>query len=444
MKKRNINSKHIFAVLFSLIIFFFMFTVFERFVRFAILNQYPQDLILSETEYSQDAENCTDWSKVYPFSESETEEPAAAPAEKPVQPGFFETLKNSYTERAEYLKSGIDYYTSKLLAFRMDFIEFNAKFNKTIGMKLISGADDIVVLADGNLSYYPCEYDITKSAENLVDFSDFVKENGAELIYVQAPSKVDPDNNYLPGGIKDYDNEKADELLKILNKNRVNCLDLRASMKAQSMNYTESFYRTDHHWKTGVGLWAAKQISEALSKYGIPYNEIMLSPDSYNEKTYRNYMLGSLGKQVTLAYTDPEDISIYTPKFHTDFTADYYDFGLHEGTFEEAMLDMSVFNRIDYYNTSTYSSYLYGVTPVTSIENHLDDNNKRILIISDSFCHCVVPYLATQVKYIDKLDTRYFNGSVRNFIETTKPDAVIVMFYPGTLNYSAYSVMSFR
>lgn len=445
--KKKITHTHIFAILFSLVIFTFFISLGVCFVRYSILHKYSDNMLAAETDFSDSAAAGTDWSKVYPFSDETAEFSETDSAEFPSEPAEESGIKkyvNLYTEKIEDLKSRVDYYTGKLIILRMKFVELNSRFNKLIGMKLISGSDDIIVMADGNLTYYPFYADVSGGAENITDFAGFVKEHGAGLTYVQLPSKVDPDNNYLPSGIEDYDNIKADSILEILRKNSIDCLDIREEMKKQDINFTDAFYRTDHHWKTQTALWAANEIAKNLEKHSINYSPELLSPDNYTEKVYKDYMLGSLGKTVTLAYTDPEDFSIFYPKFETDFTVNYYDRGEKSGSLKDSMTDSSIFEKIDYYNVSVYGSFLQGIQPITSIENKKAEGNQRVLVIGDSFSLSVIPYLSTQVRYLDKLDTRSFNGSIRSFVEKTKPDAVVIMYYPGTLHEGTDPTMRFK
>lgn len=441
MKKRKITYKNIMAILFSILIFGYLITICERVFRSAVLGEPLVDTVFTDQEASTN--DNTDWSKIYPLQEDESKPVEEEAKTDEVQ--STETLKNIMENTVKYYETGVNYFANQLLFLRMDFVELNAKFNKIIGNKLISGSDEVIVMADENLTYKSYSHDMTKSAENLTEFSEFAKENGSELIYVQAPSKVDPDNNYLPGGMTDYDNMAADDLLSILNKSSVDTLDLRESMKKQKMNFTNAFYRTDHHWKTSTGLWATNQIAESLEKYGIPYNKDLLDIKNYNQKTYENIMLGSLGKKVSLAYADPEDFTLITPKFDTDFSVNYYNSKLLEGSFKDAFIDMSKLKKIDYYNISVYASYMYGNSPIVNIENKKADNNKRILFIGDSFNHTVVPFLSTQVRYLDVVDLRYFNGGVKSLVEQTNPDVIVVMYYPTTLiGNSENSSLRFR
>jgi hypothetical protein len=77
------------------------------------------------------------------------------------------------------------------------------------------------------------------------------------------------------------------------------------------------------------------------------------------------------------------------------------------------------------------------------IENQLEADNHKILIIRDSFSDCVISCLALAEKNVDSLDIRYFTGSVKAYIEQSAPDLVIVMYNPseisGEIDYSTHT-----
>ena len=219
--------------------------------------------------------------------------------------------------------------------------------------------------------------------------------------------------------------------VKKLDGTEVKHTDMRTLLNSHSSDWYGSFFRTDHHWKPETGIWAAGEIAELLNTnfgYGIDKN--IGNADNYNIKIYKDYCLGSQGKISTLKFTDPEDFSLVTPKKETDFTVNYYsDYG-GTGSFDEVLIDMRAVEKIDYYNISTYSAYLYGNNAATSIKNNNVHNGKRLMILSDSFCKCVVPILAQEIEYIDVVDRRYFTGSIMSYAEQFRPDTVIVAYNP--------------
>jgi len=55
-------------------------------------------------------------------------------------------------------------------------------------------------------------------------------------------------------------------------------------------------------------------------------------------------------------------------------------------------------------------------------------SDKKVLMIRDSFCDTMAPFLALGVRNIMLLDIRHFTGSVKAYIAENKPDVVIVMY----------------
>ena len=63
------------------------------------------------------------------------------------------------------------------------------------------------------------------------------------------------------------------------------------------------------------------------------------------------------------------------------------------------------------------------------IENILmPPTDKKVLIIKDSFCDTMAPFLALGIRNLMTLDVRHFTGSVKAYIDEHKPDVVIVMY----------------
>ncbi len=97
------------------------------------------------------------------------------------------------------------------------------------------------------------------------------------------------------------------------------------------------------------------------------------------------------------------------------------------------MYDMRRVERIDYYNENPYAAYNHGDRPYIHIENLCANNDAKILFVKDSFANCVAPFLALQCRYMDVVDLRHFTGSIENFVATTHPDIVIVLYRNGSL-----------
>lgn len=430
---KKIKIEHVFSSLFIIFIIFFMCTIAVRVFSSKILHMEINTPNASEQNITSVEPVSTKWDVLYPYDNSCSFEYREKTEDS--QTVQETTEKSKYLSSADELKGKIDYYSTKLLFGRMAFVEANASFCKAVGEKIITGSDSVVSLRNGYLSLISGECDTDYAAESLSWFSNILKEKNVNFLYVQYPAKESPYLNMLPVGVTDNHNKNADRLLESLKKEKVDFIDFRILLNEHTSDWYGSFYKTDHHWKAETGVWAAGIIANHLNvKFGYDVSGSVGNTENYNIKVYEKYSLGSEGKISTLKFADPEDFSIITPKIKTSYDVQYFPGGHMAGRFEDVLINISVFDKKDYYNISCYSSYMYGNHAIVSIHNNDVKNGKRLLVIGDSFCNCVVPYLSCGIEYIDVIDKKMFNGSIISYISSFKPDTVIVAYYPGMLH----------
>ena len=95
----------------------------------------------------------------------------------------------------------------------------------------------------------------------------------------------------------------------------------------------------------------------------------------------------------------------------------------------------------NYYELSTYHTYLGTDKPVVRIQNKNKNNNNslKILFIKDSYDHVVAPFLACICGELLLVDLRpsqkiYFDGNIRKLIEKERPDLVLMFYHCGSFN----------
>ena len=431
MKKNK--SSYFVGIAFICIIAAFFGSVIFRFYRAQVYFDYGNTSARSEIPApSASAATESVWVKEYPFDEDEkfSYDRKTEDVPQTVQTQTAVSKKTEYLTYVNWFKNSVDYYTTKLLPGRMKYVEANALFSKTVGMKIIAGTDSVAVMKNGYLTFESAPADTSEAVESVKWFSDEMKKRNIDFSYVQYPSKEDKNNEQLPDGVVDYSNKNADSLLAGLEENGVNYLDMRTLLSQKDSDWYSCFFKTDHHWKPETGVWASGKIAEMLNgKFGYSLDTDIGNLENYNVDVYEKYCLGSQGKIATLTYADPEDISLIYPKRSTSFTVRYDNDAAKTGAFEDVMFNRNYLNK-DYYNNSAYSTYINGNKVITRIENNDCKNGKRILIIGGSYNKCVVPYLSQDFESTELLDRRYFDGSILNYIDKTKPDVVLVAYTP--------------
>lgn len=319
--------------------------------------------------------------------------------------------------------------------FRIRFIEFAQKVNKYLGQTMFFKQNNLVSLSDGYFCYViEQKASYREDADRIASFSNYLTSRNIKSAYILCPSKATALMNVFPGEIKDYSNENADSLIKRLGEHHTPYLDLRRNLFRDFPKPEEAFFKSDHHWKPETGFWATQKLVEFINRdLKLSINDSLLTEDNFNKQVYADYSLGSQGRKATLALAKPEDISIITPKFPTDFT---YEIPFRElkrkGSYNESLLDYTQLSK-DYYNKDSFDAYICHDTPVVRIINKNTSSGIRILIVKDSFAKVVVPFLACLVKEIIMVDVRgrqkyHFNGSIKQLIEETQPNLVLLMY----------------
>lgn len=380
--------------------------------------------------FSKDNENqepVVDWAAMYPFEEEDA--PAIAP-QKESKSAFSKKLAK-LTDKIEGAKERIEEYAKSRVMFYYDIIETSYLYEHLIGWNYSSFAEynGIVVLPDGYLTSYVEKRDTTAQYNALCEFNEYCKSNDMDLLYVNAPYKISKYDDRDISGTVDFSNQNADELLAKLESAGIDTLDIREEIYKLGVSHHSLFFKTDHHWLVTTGMWAAQKILEQCNeRYDWNVDTEKMNPDQFDQVTYPKNFLGSQGKKVTLSRVEPDDLTLIYPKYETRFHYEVYHLGVDKTGDYSVCYNMDRLGTGNYYAENPYGVCNYGMVPMVEIENLLDAENKRIVILQGSFGDCVVSGLALGVKNVTALDLREFTGSVKAYLEEVHPDLVIVMY----------------
>lgn len=330
----------------------------------------------------------------------------------------------------------MEYYCTDGLRNQSKIAELAAGYDNLIGWGLVMWDDGaLMVNENGFLGSIRAERIETEEiAESVADLNELVLSEGGLFCYVQIPGNVCKYEEDAVGTYVDHANENADRLLEQLAQEEVPYLDLREALHAAGLDHRETFYQTDCHWKVSTAFWAAGVITEYLTQIGeIRFDADQFDAGRYRTILYENSFLGGSGRALTLKKAEPEDFELILPDYETAFQMEIPSRQMVlEGNFQEVFIFDAPLTSHDYYGEDPYDSYRTRNYPLIRIRNQKVKNNqgKRLLIIRDSFSAPLIPYLATDIEYVDCLYLQSFNGSVREYIRQTHPDIVLVAYYP--------------
>ena len=436
-----------------LILFFtaILVTVFTRFIlvkHFGITNAFTEFVFADNWQLNSDAETGMvydiDWEELYPFEEGDPapETEVSANQTSPYQ------LLHSWKSRIDRIEDKIESYSSKLLIGYRKMTEAAKTYDGVIGWNFASFGEynGVVELPDGYLTTLVEQQDVSEQITALEDFYLTLKAENIPLLYVQIPHKISETEDADLSGYADFSNQNFNQLLSGLEEKVIDVLDLRARIREENLRHHELFYRTDHHWLTTTGIWAAKEILDYCNtRYHFQAETERLLPEQFLQKVYPEWFLGSQGKKVTLARTEPDDFTLLYPKYPTLFHFIVPAAGVDETSDYSVVYDMTEITVKDYYGKNPYSGCGYGEQPLVRIQNLENADNRRVLVLRDSFGDCLIPGLALCEREIDALDLRLFSGSVISYVEQNKPDLVVVLYSAasigGAVNYHSHRDM---
>lgn len=314
-------------------------------------------------------------------------------------------------------------------------------FNAFLGVDKLSNNSDILYLDNGYLTYYEPlvgEDDINDIADNVADFAQFLNNRDVDFLYVNAGSKVCPYDKQTMYVDSEYTNENGDALMHALSDRKVNYLDMRDEMVGDGLDWYASYYKTDPHWKTETALWAAKKLAEHLNaEFGYNFDILKFEPSAYDMVTTEDFWFGGQGRTVTFVNADLESYTKIIPKFETDFHIEIPARSVsNDGDYEETLFNNDLYNSIFEYSKddhltkpSAYNSVTWRNDPLGTIRNNYKNSNDgmKILFLQDSFSWYLSTYIACDIEAVDLIHPAFFTGSIRSYIEETKPDMVIMI-----------------
>lgn len=460
MNKLNFREKVMLSCLLVLILFFI--SIFVRLGTKSILieklhldNALTQIIFLDNVELSRAGVDSNQTSNVetVPPPSQEIDWAAAYPFEETPQNMQVQSQENSLWQQAEAFQAKIlNFEATKIgdlctknLIFYQQLVTAGRNIEHHLGWNVTNPTTLVYKMSDGYLTLLDSKQNQDERVSSVVSLAEYVESQGSKFLFILSPSKANPFGDRELKGV-DYSNDNGDRLLQGLRERNVSVYDLRPDLHEYVGNtgWHQAFFRTDHHWTPATAMWAAGMVLKKLKDdYSVDVNNTHFSIDDYNAVVYENYFLGSQGKRVTLVNTTPDDFTLYYPKFKTNIHIEIPKCGINDDGDFSIFYNMYELGKGDFYKENPYAVYGYGDQPEIVVHNYENENlqDKKILLIKDSFMDSAMPFLMMGLKDLRVLDLRLFKGSVKKYIKEHKPDIVLVMyipFYAETINWNSH------
>jgi len=309
----------------------------------------------------------------------------------------------------------------------------NSSFQYAIGKDLIStGAMQMLTLESGHLydlqNYVPMQ----PAAQEILSMKAELPQDIPFLFVYEHPTIYS--DAQMPEGYKvlDYSDEIANEITTLLREANVNLLDSREILPASGVPMEEYLMYTDQHWSTRASLIMAQRIAEETEALtGIALHPELLDISQFHTETYEKRFLGKYGQRVGTSNIDPDDITIYWPKYDTRITryTNYLgDINELTGSFRDSVIRWKYLDP-DPGKTYNIKAYFdYGLTENHDIFTNEAAADCTILLLKDSYSASIGSFLSLVANEVVSVDMRRSDSGVTDWVEKYDPDIVIVAY----------------
>lgn len=311
--------------------------------------------------------------------------------------------------------NGFDSYISDHFIGRINWIELK------IDMELALGKTEInnVYVTDYDMLIEhlqePNYQQINLAVDSINSLSERFTNPNYYVLIAPTSAGIYPDK--LPANAPQLDQQEfINYIYGSLNSNIIS-IDVYNSLYAVRDEYI--YYRNDHHW-TSLGAYNA--YNTAIQKLGFT----PISYDKFNIQHVSDDFKGTFYSKTLYNDVTADTIDIYSLDGSKGIQSMVVNDGTTETTFD-SLYDKSYLDTKD-----KYAMFLSENNPIVTVTTNTN-NDKKLLIIKDSYANCFVPFLAEHYSQITILDLRYIGITSENIVNVDDYNQVLFLYNASTI-----------
>lgn len=305
--------------------------------------------------------------------------------------------------------SDFEKYLSDQFAGRDFFVGLNAYYDMLSGR---NGANGIYCGKDGYLINKPTAFDKENIVRNTEKINGFRSATGLPVRMMIVPSTGFIMQNKLPAVHDDYFDADILKLVRETLNDDIKLLDLTEDFQAER-DSRQLYYRTDHHWTSAGAYIGYLKYCEAAG----------LEPTGEREFTKTAYpnFYGTTYSKSALWLKNSDEIELWQSGREQKITVEIQD------SENEIKKSDSLFFPSHFDEPDKYLVFLDGNHSLVRVTNKAVEG-KKLLLIKDSFAHCMAPFLADQYSEIIMVDLRYYKQPLSSLAKAEGIDEVFVVY----------------
>lgn len=255
---------------------------------------------------------------------------------------------------------------------------------------------------------------IKQNTEAINSFAEKYKKPTFLMIVPTAESIY---TDQLPLMAPYFDQKKViDSIYTASNKN-LTCIDVFTPLLSAKNQYI--YYNTDHHW-TSLGAYLG--YFSSAKPLGFAHNEI----DKFNVEHASHDFKGTLYSKTLYEKSTPDTIDLY----HLSTGEPQVTITVNSG--QKSSEHQSIFFRNYLDKKDKYNTFLGQNEPCVSVKTDVT-NQKKLLIIKDSYAHSMVQFYMYHYSEITLVDLRYVN-KLSNYVSVDDYDQIMFVYNFASVN----------
>lgn len=337
----------------------------------------------------------------------------------------------------------VDDYLAQNVFLSKEMGYANSSLQYAMGKRIVTtGGQQMITLNTGHLFDLQSKVSLEEGVQNIVTMDQIVPDHIPFLFVYEHPTIYS--DEMMPEGydVLDYSEEIAAEIIRLMSETGIPMLDSRDILPASGVPMEDYLMYTDQHWSTRASIIMAQRIAEEAGRLtGVNLHPEKLDIENFETLTYENRFMGKYGQRIGDVNIEPDDITLYWPKYETHISR-YTDYlgkiTEIEGDFKESVI------RWDYlepdegktYNIKAYIDY--GLVENYDIFKNPAAADCTILLLKDSFSASIGSFLSLVANEVYTVDLRRDNHSLQEWIDRSNPDIVICAYSMQMLRQDQY------
>ncbi len=310
----------------------------------------------------------------------------------------------------DYL-NGVNDYINDHFAFRNIFLKLNSWWEiDVMGKKENNG---IYIGKDGYL-FEKFEFgekekeNVNRNIKAISNFAQKMKESDIPTYFILVPNSIYINSDKLPDNVE-VANQK--EIINNIYENIKDTNNINVTTALETGNkITQLYFKTDHHMNSNGAYIVYNEFCKYANLQVVPLQE-------FTKVTLANDFLGTFDSKAQIINQEADELFAYENEMNTNIKEAIYDRETTNSIFNETYLE----------GKDKYSYFLNGNNSRVIIKTNID-NNKKLLVIKDSYAHIMSQFLCQNYSEVHFLDPRYTNFDYTKYVQENGITDVLFLY----------------